>query len=140
MNKPILVKFSKKYSPKIISIRQEVFTNEQNVDSQIDFDGQDSNAIHVLVQQNDDYIGTGRMLQDGHIGRIAILKDFRNKGFGSDIVNALVSEALDKGFKRVFLGSQLHAKGFYLKLGFSPYGDTYFEANIEHILMEIKFN
>jgi hypothetical protein len=140
LSEVVLVKFSENYIPEISSIRQKVFTIEQNVDSKIDFDGQDKSALHALVKHKDSYVGTGRMLNDGHIGRVAILKDYRNKGFGADIVNTLVIEAFNNNYKRVFLGSQLHAKGFYLKLGFSPYGDTYFEANIEHILMEIKFS
>lgn len=64
----LLVNFNKTYRPWITSIRNSVFTVEQLVDSNIDFDGQDDGAIHVLIRRNNDYIATGRMLSDGHIG------------------------------------------------------------------------
>jgi len=136
----LLVNFNKTYRPWITSIRNSVFTVEQLVDSNIDFDGQDDGAIHVLIRRNNDYIATGRMLSDGHIGRVAVLKEYREHGYGFKIVSALINEAKNKYLNRVYLGAQLHAIDFYLKLGFLPYGEPYVEANIEHISMEIIFN
>lgn len=136
----LLVNFNKTYRPGIISIRNSVFTLEQLVDSNIDFDGQDDGAIHVLIRRNNDYIATGRMLSDGHIGRVAVLKEYREHGYGYKTVSALINEAKNKRLNRVYLGAQLHAIDFYLKLGFLPYGEPYVEANIEHISMEIIFN
>jgi len=52
------------------------------------------------------------------------------------MVLALVKEAENRGVKRIYLGAQKHAVGFYKKLGFSVYGDPYTEVNIEHIYME----
>jgi hypothetical protein len=137
LSNAIVVDFDSKYSKKITSIRNAVFTQEQNIDHKIDFDGQDITAIHVLVQKGSNYIATGRMLSDGHIGRIAVLKEFRGKGIGSKVVIALIEKAKCLGISRVYLGSQLHATDFYLKLDFLPYGEQYVEANIEHISMEI---
>jgi predicted GNAT family N-acyltransferase len=37
--------------------------------------------------------------------------------------------------EKVYLNAQLHARAFYERLGFSPYGDVFLEANIEHIGM-----
>jgi predicted GNAT family N-acyltransferase len=135
----LVVNFNNKYSHEIKTIRNSVFTLEQYVDPQIDFDGQDENATHVLVKNNDKFVGTGRILSDGHIGRIAVLKSDRGLGLGMEIVSALLKEAQSKGLSRAYLGSQEYAIGFYLKLGFVPYGDPYIEANIEHRFMEIMF-
>ena len=52
------------------------------------------------------------------------------------MVLALVKEAKNIDVKRVYLGAQKHAVGFYEKLGFSVYGEPYTEVNIEHIHME----
>ena len=122
--------------PQIQSIRNTVFTIEQGVDSTIDFDGQDDDAIHVLVKENGQAIGTGRMLADGHIGRVAILKESRGEGIGANVVLSLVAEAVKLNFEKVYLGAQLQAVDFYLKLGFTPYGEEYIEADIKHISME----
>ncbi|MBL4831434.1 MAG: GNAT family N-acetyltransferase [Aliivibrio sp.] len=122
--------------PQIQSIRNTVFTIEQGVDSTIDFDGQDDDAIHVLVKENGRAVGTGRMLADGHIGRVAIIKESRGEGVGAKVVLRLVDEAIKLNFASVYLGAQLQAVDFYLKLGFTPYGEEYIEADIKHISME----
>jgi predicted GNAT family N-acyltransferase len=77
------------------------------------------------------------MLGDGHIGRLAVLKEFRGRGLGAAAVRALVEEAGRSGMERVYLGSQSHAVGFYQKLGFSVCGAPYNEAGIEHVHMEL---
>jgi predicted GNAT family N-acyltransferase len=136
MAESIIVKFDAQYGPEIREIRNAVFTGEQKVPEALDFDGQDPNVVHVLVKDGNQFVGTGRMLFDGHIGRLAVLKAYRGKGFGADAVRALVEEAKRAGIKRVFLGAQIHAKGFYQKLGFTEYGSPFMEANIQHIHME----
>jgi predicted GNAT family N-acyltransferase len=136
MTKTIIVKFDEQFSPEIKRIRNQVFTKEQDIDANLDFDGQDRDAVHVLVIYDGKYVGTGRMLSDGHIGRLAVLKAYRGRGLGAKAVLALVKEAGDTGMKRVYLGAQKHAVGFYEKLGFSEYGEPYIEVNIEHIHME----
>ena len=121
---------------KIRLIRSTVFSGEQNVDPAIDFDGNDLTAFHALVFVDGKPAGTGRMLADGHLGRIAILNQYRGTGLGSIIIESLIKIAVANGYGRVYLGSQKQAIKFYEKLGFTPFGDEYVEANIEHISME----
>ena len=136
MGETVIVAFDERYAPEIRSIRNDVFTAEQQIDEDVDFDGQDRDAVHVLVSYRSSYVGTGRMLTDGHIGRLAVLKDFRGRGLGAEAVRALIKEAENRGMDRVYLGAQKHALGFYEKLGFAAYGEPYVEANIEHVHME----
>jgi len=136
MAESFIVQFDARYGPEIRKIRTSVFTGEQNVPVSLDFDGLDPSVVHVLVKDGDRFVGTGRMLDDGHIGRLAVLKEKRGKGFGAAAVGALVEEAKRAGMKRVFLGAQMHARGFYQKLGFTEYGSPFIEANIEHIHMK----
>ncbi len=121
-------------------VRIGVFVEEQGVDSAIDFDGLDANAIHVLVTSDNKPIATGRMLEDGHIGRIAVLKSFRGQGLGARVMLSLVEEAQNRGYKRVYLGAQKYAVGFYSGLGFVPYGEEYIEAGIVPISMQRMLN
>lgn len=134
--KPIIVRFDAHYSPYIKEIRYAVFILEQGIDEAIDLDQKDADAVHVLVRWGQRFVGTGRMLADGHIGRLAVLKEFRGKGIGAQAVNALVAEAKRRGMQRVFLGAQMHAVDFYKKLSFSEYGVPFLDAGIEHIHME----
>ncbi|MBN2059148.1 MAG: GNAT family N-acetyltransferase [Deltaproteobacteria bacterium] len=137
MSESIIVNFDRQYEPEIRRIRNSVFTGEQNVHENVDFDGRDPEAVHVLVRPEDSFVGTGRMLMDGHIGRLAVLKPYRGKGFGAEAVSALIAEAKRTGIKRVYLGAQIHAVGFYQKLGFHEYGSIFMDGpGIEHIHME----
>ena len=118
-------------------IRHNVFTVEQGVDGRIDFDGQDDTAVQVLVFAGENPAGTGRMLDDGHIGRIAVLKAHRGCGLGTRIIETLIAEARNMQLARVFLGAQVSAVPFYEKLGFVPDGADYIEANILHTPMAL---
>lgn len=134
-----LVKFAE-HADTIRNIRNRVFTQEQGVDTAIDFDGLDGTAIQALAFYDEAAVGTGRMLPDGHIGRIAVLPEFRNLGTGTHIMQALINKARQDSLARVFLGAQMTAAPFYNKLGFKRCGDEYIEANIQHIPMALDFD
>ena len=120
----------------IRKIRENVFVKEQGVPADIEIDGLDPVARHVLVFDAEEVIGTGRMLLDGHIGRIAVKKHYRGKGIGTIIINELVRVAGNLQLPEVWISSQCHAKAFYQKLGFFEVGDIYQEADIYHIKMQ----
>ena len=136
MSKIHLVAYDAVYSPHIRAIREAVFMQEQGVPVALEFDGLDKVALQLLVAVDGQYVGTGRMLDDGHIGRIAILNAFRGQGLGAKVVQALVDEAARLGYPRVYLGAQTHAVDFYAKLGFTPYGEEFMDAGIPHLAME----
>ncbi|WP_318498503.1 GNAT family N-acetyltransferase [Photobacterium leiognathi] len=131
-----IVAFDDAHRGLIRTVREQVFIQEQQIDPEIEFDNLDSEAVHVLVMDGEQPLGTGRILSDGHIGRIAIMKSARGQGLGAKVVQALVEYALQQGYPRVDLGAQTHAVDFYRKLGFMPYGDEFMEANIPHQAME----
>ena len=117
------------------AIRYEVFVDEQNVPEELEIDGLDSEAKHVLAFVDGLPIGTGRILDDGHIGRVSVLKDYRGFGIGKLIMKELIKWAQDMSLEKVWLSSQWHAHSFYLDLGFVCVGDIYKEAGIDHIKM-----
>ena len=137
MIKTTVVNFDDKHAGEIKRIRNTVFTGEENIDEHADFDGQDPEAIHVLVEMDGKYVGTGRMLKDGHIGRLAVLKSERGKGLGKKIMFTLIDQAKNQNLDRVYLGAQKHAIEFYKKIGFTEYGNSYEEVGITHVHMEI---
>ena len=92
-----IVNFDGEHSPAITFIRTQVFVKEQGIDSAIDFDGLDKGATHTLVNYQDISIGTGRILDDGHIGRIAVLKECRSRGVGALILKTIIGEAKIRG-------------------------------------------
>lgn len=116
-------------------IRFSVFVEEQGVPKELEIDAADAEARHVLACVNDVAVGTGRILDDGHIGRVAVLADWRGKGIGTRIMKELIQIALERGRGEVWLSSQVSAVGFYRSLGFAERGGAYVEAGIDHIDM-----
>src|SRR5690606_39573100 len=71
-------------------IREAVFINEQSVPPELEWDSDDQEAIHFLACAGDYPIGTARLLADGHIGRVAVLKDWRGSGGGALLMKAAI--------------------------------------------------
>ena len=119
-------------------IRMEVFVLEQHVSPEEELDDMDAASLHaVAIDARGRALGTGRLLPDGHVGRMAVLRDGRGGGVGSAILEVLISEARGLGYHAVVLHAQSHARGFYERHGFVAEGDEFAEANIPHILMRL---
>ena len=120
----------------IRAVRHGVFTVEQGISANLDFDGRDPDCTHVLaVDASGEAIGTARMLPDGHVGRIAVHREWRGKGVGTRLVECLTDIARDRGFAEIYLHSQAQAAEFYTRLGYETRGEPFMEAGIEHVLM-----
>lgn len=119
-------------------IRHEVFVVEQNVPVEEERDDMDAVSVHIVAYDQDDQpLGTGRLLPDGHIGRLAVRRIARGKGLGSVLLTRLIEEARQRGDREVVLAAQLHAQGFYAAHGFQPEGSVFLDAGIDHILMRL---
>ncbi|MEO8003525.1 MAG: GNAT family N-acetyltransferase [Betaproteobacteria bacterium] len=114
------------------AIRDEVFVLEQSVPIEIEWDEFDPVSQHVLAWSGDRAIGTGRLLPDGHIGRMAVLREWRQRGVGSAMLTALMEVARTSGMSRVELNAQLHAMAFYERHGFRAEGEEFLDAGIVH--------
>ena len=122
------------------AIRFEVFVTEQNVPAEIELDDMDAVCLHAVAYGADGVpIGTGRLLPDGHIGRMAVRKAARGSGVGGALLQALMAQARARGDRRVVLSAQTHAAPFYERHGFSIAGDEFYEAGIAHIDMQLTF-
>lgn len=119
-------------------IRFQVFVQEQQVPPKLELDEFDAISAHALaLDPVGKPVGTGRLLPDGHIGRVAVLPPWRNAGIGARIMRALLNEARRQGLSTVELSAQCHARRFYENLGFTAVGSVYMEAGIEHIAMRM---
>ena len=119
-------------------IRFTVFVDEQRVPAEIEMDEHDATSIHALAFSDGKAVGTGRLLLDGHIGRMAVLKEWRGRGVGQALLRALIDAARRRGDTEVALNSQVHALGFYGAEGFRAEGPVYEEAGIPHQAMRLK--
>jgi len=120
-------------------IRTTVFIREQQVPEELEWDQFDAVSVHALAINNAGQpMGTARLLPDGHIGRMAVLKEWRGQGLGS----ALLTKLLQVLVKRRQFQAQLHAQTsaipFYKKFGFEIVGEEFIEAGIPHVKMTLS--
>ena len=117
-------------------LRFAVFVEEQKVPAEIELDSLDAQSIHaVAFDDSDAAVGTGRLLPDGHIGRMAVARSARHRGVGSALLKALMDEARRRGHAQAILSAQTHAMEFYRKHGYSVWGSEYDDAGIPHVEM-----
>lgn len=122
-------------------IRFAVFVVEQRVPPEIELDEWDAASDHALaLDAADRVIATGRLLPDGHIGRMAVDPAWRGRGVGAAVLEALIARAAERGLTRVVLNAQTQARGFYARFGFAQAGGEFMEAGIPHIVMERRLD
>lgn len=118
------------------TLRRTVFIDEQGIAEPDEWDDLDGEAIHLLAWQGNRPVGTARILQSGDIGkigRVCVLPDMRGTGLGAALVRAAVERLRSlPGITHARLGAQVHATGFYEKLGFTISGEEYDDASIPH--------
>lgn len=116
-------------------IREAVFVAEQAVPPELEWDAEDADAVHFLALEGDYPVGTARLLPDGHIGRVSVLKDWRGLNVGVALIKAVIDEAEKRGLTQQMLSAQVHATAFYEKLGFAIVSGEYLDAGIPHVDM-----
>lgn len=116
-------------------IREAVFIAEQSVPPELEWDADDASAVHFLALEGDFPIGTARLLPDGHIGRVSVLKDWRGLKVGDALMQAVIGEAEKRGLKQQMLSAQVQATAFYERLGFQVVSAEFLEAGIPHVDM-----
>jgi predicted GNAT family N-acyltransferase len=125
-------------------IRETVFVAEQGVPAELELDLHDSECVHALARdETGRAVGTGRLLPSeaqgervvGHVGRMAVLKEWRGRGIGGALLARLVEAARARGDTEVALASQTHAEAFYRAHGFAAEGKEFLDAGIPHRTM-----
>ncbi|MEG0899085.1 MAG: GNAT family N-acetyltransferase [Oscillospiraceae bacterium] len=121
-------------------LRQKVFVEEQKfVD---EFDMIDDNAIHELILLDTKPVATARAFVADintltyKIGRVCVLKEYRNLGLGKLAVINMENYIRKIGGKTIEISSQMRAEKFYEKLGYEQFGEEYLDENCPHIAMK----
>ncbi|PVG00469.1 acyl-CoA N-acyltransferase [Serendipita vermifera] len=130
-----------------VDLRIAVFVDEQKfpLDTEIDkYDGP-GKSTHLLLRlvPSLEPIGTVRLVHlsstEKKLGRLCVLKEYRNFKFGKDLVLA-VHDYLQKqgsppdaeGPISISLHSQIYVKGFYAKCGYEEVGPEFDEDGAPH--------
>ncbi|MDY4760756.1 GNAT family N-acetyltransferase [Streptococcus thoraltensis] len=113
-------------------IRFCVFVIERNIKMEEEFDENDEQGtVYAVLYDGKKPISTGRFLPEtqkkARLTRIATLKDYRGKGYGTKIITALENYAKENGYQQLVIHAELTAKLFYQRLGYKAFGDSYIE-------------
>jgi len=123
----------------LINVRTRVFVEEQQVPSEIEIDGKDVDCFHIkALNAENEVIGTARMLPTHYIGRMCVLKEYRQMGIGGNMLLYFINYARQQQTKSLMLNAQITALPFYQKFGFIPDSEVFIEADIEHIHMTLS--
>ena len=120
-------------------VRKQVFVREQGISEDLVFDGHDREALHIVVEDGERVIGSARvqLLADNQakLERMAVLKRYRRKGIGREMLLFLDTVWKDKQVQQVIIHAQLEVVPFYKLCGFDELGLPFQEAGIKHIKM-----
>lgn len=122
------------------AIRRQVFVEEQHIPADMEWDSADAACLHALARNHFGMpLATGRLLEHvpgvAKIGRMAVLRAMRGTQIGRQVLDALMAEARQQGYREVLLHAQLSAENFYLRAGFQRRGEPFEEAGIGHVEM-----
>lgn len=121
------------------AVRTAVFIREQQIPEELEWDQFDAVSVHALAVNNTGQpVGTARLLPDGHIGRMAVLKEWRGQGLGSALLTTLLRVLIKRRQFEAQLHAQTSAIPFYKKFGFQVVGKEFMEAGIPHVKMTLS--
>ncbi len=118
-------------------VREQVFIMEQNISVEEEWDRHDTLSTHFVIYDQKQAIATARLLSDGHVGRVAVLKAYRGHGIGKLIMQYIIGYAEQQQRNELILSAQVHAIPFYDALGFSVMGESYLDCGIPHVDMSM---
>lgn len=125
--------------PLLRSVREAVFIKEQGVPAELEWDEFDEGCRHALaISLRGEAVGCGRMLPNGHIGRIAVIQQWRKQKVGTTIMEALLDYARAHDYKQVDVDAQTQALPFYRSFGFAEQGEQFIDAGLPHIKMTLQ--
>jgi ElaA protein len=125
----------------ILKLRNTVFVVEQNC-VYLDTDDKDLQAWHLSGYYQNQLVAYLRILPPGlsynesSIGRVVTHPDFRNCGFGIELMKTGIVKTLGQfNADKIKISAQCYLLKFYSNLGFVAIGDDYLEDDIPHIEM-----
>ena len=125
----------------LAAIRRQVFVVEQHVPEALEWDGLDDDAIHLLATAADGTaIGCARILEQGRIGRMAVLETWRGRGVGRLLLQSAIASCRVRGWRAITLSAQMHALDFYAWAGFVVSSEEYLDAGIPHRDMKLNLS
>ena len=123
----------------IVKIRKRVFQEEQNISADLEFDGFDADAVHLLAYLENRAVATARIREidtdTAKLERLAVLPEYRKQGIGTRLTKTAIATIARQGKSQVIIHAQAYIAPLYQQLGFKEIGDRFSEAGIAHVKM-----
>ncbi len=119
---------------------QTVFASEPGVTQSIPpaAGDADTNARYILARdQAGRAIGCGRLSAGHTLGQLAVLPEWRGKGVGRALLQALIEQARGMGWAELRLAALASTTGFYARDGFAAEGAAFEAAGLPHQAMRL---
>jgi predicted GNAT family N-acyltransferase len=122
-----------------MDLRVRVFVGEQGVDPEEEVDDLDRESVQIVGVDDTGVIATCRLRELGggewKLERMAVDRRVRRNGVGGRLLAGAEREARERGATEMLLNAQRRAESFYAAHGYVAEGDTFLEAQIEHVRM-----
>jgi predicted GNAT family N-acyltransferase len=122
-----------------MDLRVRVFVDEQGVDPEEEVDDLDRESVQIVGVDDTGVIATCRVRDLGggewKLERMAVDRRVRRNGVGGRLLAGAEREARERGATEMVLHAQRRAEPFYASHAYVPEGDTFLEAEIEHVRM-----
>jgi len=120
-------------------IRESVFMKEQGFENE--FDEIDDIAIHIVLYDNKNPVATCRIFKEDEgaaytLGRLAVMKAYRGKNIGMQMLKEAEKVVAQKDGKEIKLHAQCRVTNFYAQAGYSMYGIIENDEGCPHIWMK----
>ncbi|MDZ7371175.1 MAG: GNAT family N-acetyltransferase [candidate division KSB1 bacterium] len=123
---------------KVFIVRAIVFIGEQHCPYGEEIDEFEPISLHFLGEIEGEPIAAARLRFPGNyakLERIAVRREWRGRGYGHALVDYLIDQAEQRGYKTLKMHAQAHLVDFYARHGFVRQGEIFQEAGIDHYLM-----
>ena len=128
---------NKSLREKAFQIRHKVFVIGQNCPEDLEYEFEEE-STHFLLFEDEVPLATARhrKTEKGFkLERFAVLESARKKGYGMQILQAILHDLKDETEAK-YMHAQQQVIPFYEKVGFEKAGDLFEEAGIMHYKMK----
>lgn len=129
------IPFFSDLTPLALSLRREVFVEEQHVPLDEEFDEKEISSIHLVGIFNGNVVTTCRLIfhdDYAQISRFVVRKSLRRLGIGRAMLEYSIALAADYGYKNLYLEAQSSKLELYRKFGLKEFDEEFLDGGIPH--------